>query len=49
MLHCVPMNLMLAALPYLLKAMGQEPSLISRTAQYLLAMIPTVYLHSVIR
>ena len=49
MVHCVPMNIMFAALPWLLKAMGQQPALISRVTQYLLAMIPTVYLHSIIR
>ncbi|KAK9806061.1 hypothetical protein WJX73_010332 [Symbiochloris irregularis] len=49
MVHCVPMNLMFAALPALLRAMGQQPALIHQVTQYLLAMIPTVYLHSIIR
>lgn len=49
MMHCIPMNLMFAALPSLLKAMGQQPVLVGEVTQYLLAMFPTVYLHSIIR
>ena len=49
LLHSVPVSLGFIALPWLLKETGQDPTLCSKVASYVICLMPTIFLNCFIR